>query len=85
MTILEAYACGKPIVASRIDELKDLVKDGVTGLLFEPGNVEQLAKSIFNLLNDNGVAKEIGFKGKNFTLEKVVKRLEKVYREVIES
>jgi glycosyltransferase involved in cell wall biosynthesis len=90
MTILEAYACGKPIVASRVGGLKDLVKNEETGLLFEPGNVEQLAKSIFNLLNDNGAAKEMGLKGKNyvrknFTIEKVVKRLEKVYKEVIKS
>ena len=88
MTILEAYACGKPIVASRVGGLKYLVIDGETGLLFEPGNVEQLAKSIFNILNSN-VAKEMGLKGKNFvretfTIEKVVERLEKVYEEVVE-
>jgi len=87
MTILEAYACGKPIVTSRVGGLKDLVKNGETGLLFEPGNVKQLARSIFNLLNDNNAAKEIGLKGKNFvretfTIEKVVERLEKVYEEV---
>jgi glycosyltransferase involved in cell wall biosynthesis len=89
MTILEAYACGKPIVTSRVGGLKDLVKNGETGLLFEPGNVKQLARSIFNLLNGDDVAKEIGLKGKNFvrenfTIEKVVERLEKVYEEVIE-
>jgi glycosyltransferase involved in cell wall biosynthesis len=88
MTILEAYACGKPIVASRIGGLKDLIIDGETGLLFEPGNVVQLAKSIFNLLNGDDVAKEMGSKGKNFvrqnfTIEKVVKRLEKVYEEAV--
>jgi len=88
MTILEAYACGKPIVTSRVGGLKDLVKNGETGLLFEPGNVKQLARSIFNLLNDNNAAKEIGLKGKNFvretfTIEKVVERLEKVYDEVV--
>jgi len=88
MTILEAYACGKPIVASRVGGLKDLVIDRETGLLFEPGNVAQLAKSIFNLLNSNDVAKEMGLKGKNFvrenfTIEKVMKRLEKVYEEAV--
>jgi len=88
MTILEAYACGKPIVASRVGGLKDLVIDGETGLLFELGNVKQLARSIFNLLNSNDVAKEMGLKGKNFvrenfTIEKVVERLEKVYEEVV--
>jgi len=89
LTVLEAYACGKPIVASRVGGLKDLVKNEETGLLFEPGNIAQLAKSIFNLLNDNDAAKEMGLKGKNFvreifTIEKVVERLEKVYEEVVE-
>jgi glycosyltransferase involved in cell wall biosynthesis len=89
MTVLEAYACGKPVVASRVSGLKDLVKDGETGSLFEPGNVKQLAISIFNLLNGNDIAKEMGLKGKNFvrenfTIEKVVERLEKVYEKVVE-
>jgi glycosyltransferase involved in cell wall biosynthesis len=88
MTVLEAYACGKPIVASRVSGLKDLVIDEETGLLFEPGNVKQLAKSIFNLLNGNDVARKMGLKGKNFVrenfaIEKVVERLEKVYEEVV--
>jgi glycosyltransferase involved in cell wall biosynthesis len=86
MTILEAYACGKPVVASKVGGLKDLVKDKETGLLFESGNVEQLSKSIFNLLNNNNVAKEMGLKGKNFVrgdfaVAKTVERLEKVYEE----
>jgi glycosyltransferase involved in cell wall biosynthesis len=88
MTVLEAYACGKPIVASKVGGLKDLVKDGETGLLFEPGNVEQLTKSILILLNINDIAKEMGLKGKNFvienfTIQKVVEILEKVYEEVV--
>jgi len=88
MTLLEAYACGKPVVVSRVGGLEDLVKDGETGLLFEPGNVKQLAKSIFNLLNGNDAAKEMGLKGKNFvrenfTIKKVVERLERVYKEAV--
>ena len=89
MTVLEAYACGKPVIASEVGGLKDLVINGETGLLFEPGNVKQLVRSIFNLTNGNDVAKEMGLKGKNFvrenfTVEKVVERLEKVYEEVVE-
>jgi glycosyltransferase involved in cell wall biosynthesis len=88
MTLLEAYACGKPVVASKVGGLRDLVSNGETGLLFEPGNVKQLARNIFNLLNGNDVAKEMGLKGKNFvrgnfTIEKVVERLEKLYEEVV--
>jgi glycosyltransferase involved in cell wall biosynthesis len=88
MTVLEAYACGKPVIASEVGRLKDLVINGETGLLFEPGNVKWLTRSIFNLTNGNDVAKETGLKGKNFvrenfTVEKVVERLEKVYEKVV--
>jgi glycosyltransferase involved in cell wall biosynthesis len=90
MTVLEAYGCGKPIVASKVGGLKDLIKDGQSGLLFEPENVERLARSIFNLINGNNVAKEMGLKSKNFvrenfTIEKVVERLEKIYEEVFKN
>jgi glycosyltransferase involved in cell wall biosynthesis len=89
LTVLEVYACGKPIVASKVGGLKDLVIDGETGLLFDSENVEQLAESVFNLLNDTDVAKEMGLKGKNFvrenfTIENVVERLERVYEEVVQ-
>jgi glycosyltransferase involved in cell wall biosynthesis len=42
-TIVEAFACSLPVIASRIGALTDLVKDGETGLLFEPGNAHDLA------------------------------------------
>jgi len=88
MTILEAYACGKPIITSNVGGLKDLVINGETGLLIESGNTEQLAKNILHLLNDNGRAEEMGLKGRQlveekFAINKVVAKLEKVYLEVI--
>jgi glycosyltransferase involved in cell wall biosynthesis len=42
-TIVEAFACGLPVIASRIGALAELVRDGETGLLFEPGNPRDLA------------------------------------------
>ena len=42
-TIVEAFACGLPVIASRIGALAGLVRDGETGLLFEPGNARDLA------------------------------------------
>ena len=87
MTVLEAYACGKPVVASRLGGLMDLVVDGVTGYLFEPGDVEQLAKYILSLINDSNRAEGMGLIGKqfvkeNFTIEKVTYGLEQLYRKI---
>jgi glycosyltransferase involved in cell wall biosynthesis len=42
-TIVEAFACSLPVIASRIGALADIVQDGETGLLFEPGNPRDLA------------------------------------------
>lgn len=43
LVIIEAFACGLPVIASRIGAFPELVEDGVTGLLFEPGNAGALA------------------------------------------
>jgi glycosyltransferase involved in cell wall biosynthesis len=88
MTVLEAYACGKPVIASKVGGLEDLIMNGETGLLFEAGNIKRLTRSIFNLINSDNIAKEMGLKSKNFvrenfTVEEVVERLEKVYQEVV--
>ena len=45
-TIAEAFACGLPVIASRIGALADIVRDGKTGLLFEPGNPQDLADKL---------------------------------------
>lgn len=44
--IVEAFACGVPVIASRLGSLPELVEDGVTGLLFEPGNAQDLAAKV---------------------------------------
>jgi glycosyltransferase involved in cell wall biosynthesis len=51
-TIIEAYAKGTPVVASRLGAMAELVHDGRTGVLFEPGNPEDLASKIRALFDD---------------------------------
>jgi glycosyltransferase involved in cell wall biosynthesis len=86
LTILEAYACKKPVIASRVGGLKELVIDKVTGFLFNPGDIRQLARHIFDVLSDRQKARRIGLKGrdlveKKYTSEKTVEKLEKLYFE----
>ena len=45
-TIVEAFSAGLPVIASRLGALADLVRDGVTGLLFHPGDATDLAEKI---------------------------------------
>jgi glycosyltransferase involved in cell wall biosynthesis len=55
LTVTEANACGTPAVASDVPGLRDAVIDGETGLLYEYGNIEQLAEKILLLLRDENL------------------------------
>jgi glycosyltransferase involved in cell wall biosynthesis len=46
VTIAEAFACGVPVVASRLGAMEEIIADGVTGLHFEAGNVEDLRRKV---------------------------------------
>ena len=46
MVLLEAFACKTPVVAARIGGIAEIVLDGKTGLLFEPGNADDLARKV---------------------------------------
>lgn len=60
LVICEAMAHGVPVVASRIGGLGELVLDGVTGLLFEPGDADELSDRIRALVNDNDLRSKLG-------------------------
>jgi glycosyltransferase involved in cell wall biosynthesis len=60
MSVLEAFAYGKPVIAARIGGIPELVADGVTGLLFEPGNANDLQRAIERLIERPGLAAEMG-------------------------
>lgn len=60
LSILEAMAHAKPIVASRIGGIPELVRDGVTGLLFEAKNSRELSDRIRTLIDDSGLRTKLG-------------------------
>lgn len=70
LVILEAMAFGKPVIASRVGGVSELVIDKVNGFLVEPGNHEQLADRIKYLLGRPEVCKEMGERGREIAQEK---------------
>jgi glycosyltransferase involved in cell wall biosynthesis len=64
LTALEAYAWGKPVVAARIGALPEVVREGKTGLLFEPGNAEDLAEKLNWLSGEYARAAAMGREGR---------------------
>ena len=87
--IMEAYACGRPVVASRLGAMAELVKDGETGLLFEPGNARDLATKVKALLANPAECQRLGraaraeFEAK-YTADRNYEMLMTIYRRVIE-
>lgn len=57
---VEAMACGRPIVASRVGGLSEAIADGETGLLVEPADPPALAAAISRLLDDRSLAERLG-------------------------
>ncbi|MGH8511609.1 MAG: glycosyltransferase family 4 protein [Gammaproteobacteria bacterium] len=88
MVIVEAFACGTPVIASRIGVLPDLVRDGETGLLFEPGNTRDLADKMAWALAHPDQMAEMGRKARTqyeaeFSAGVNYQRLMKIYAGVL--
>jgi phosphatidylinositol alpha-1,6-mannosyltransferase len=64
LAMVEASACGLPVVASHSGGIPDAVQDGVTGLLVEPGKVEAATSAVRQVLNDEGLARRLGTAGR---------------------
>jgi len=89
LTVAEAMAWGKPTICSAIGALTEIVDDGITGLLFEPGNVDDLADKIQYLWARPDACMQMGKAGRQKALreyspEKYYERLMAVYRKAIE-
>lgn len=87
--ILEAYACSKPVIASNVESIPDIVLHGKTGLLFQAGNIQELAKAIIYMLIHPEEAEKMGREARKlveekFSLEKVVGSLEAFYEKILE-
>jgi glycosyltransferase involved in cell wall biosynthesis len=83
--LLEAMACGLPVVAGRVYGIPEVVEDGVTGVLVDPENVDEIARAIDRLARDPDLRRAMGQAGRarfeqEFTLERQARRMESLYR-----
>lgn len=86
--LLEAMLGGKPVICSRIGGLPEIVDDRVNGLLFQPGNVEDLAEKIRCLWNQPDICRKMGQRGREkalgeYSQEKYYEHLMAVYKRAI--
>jgi len=84
---VEAMAAGRPVVASRVGGLADVVEDGVAGLLVEPGDAEQLADAMSQLLRDPAAGARMGRAGRSaaekYAIERTAAEYAEIYRAVL--
>lgn len=66
---IESMAMGTPVVASRVGGIAEIVRDGVDGMLFEPGNPEALAACLVRMLKDGRMREEMGRNARRRFLE----------------
>ena len=88
-TLVEAYACGLPVIASRIGALAELVHDGKTGLLFEPGSAWDLVDKMRWALEHPEAMRRMGETARleyeaRYTPEINYRQLMVIYRDAID-
>ena len=75
LVVLEAYASGKPVIASAIGALPYIVHPEETGLLFEPQNADDLAEKVRNLYARPEAIERMGRRGRELVEQKYDSRL----------
>ncbi len=90
LTILEAMACEKPVVVSKLGSVLTVIKNEENGLLVPPKDINSLAKTVDELLDNPGLMSHIGQNARNsilgdFSLDSMCQRTVQVYKSVTES
>jgi len=88
LVALEAMACAKPVVGADAGGLRDVITNGVDGLKFRPGNAEDLARCVLNLLGDKNLRERMGAsarrKAEQFSQGRIAEEWKALYLSLLE-
>jgi glycosyltransferase involved in cell wall biosynthesis len=87
-SILEAMACGKPVIAAPNSGIPDVIEDGINGFLVNNNQPNLLAEKIVTLLNDEKYRENIGKSARKtieekFSWESFVEQITKLFRDAL--
>lgn len=90
LVFLEAMMFGKPVIGCRAGGMTEVIEEGVTGLLAEPGDTETLSAALDSLISDEPKRKAFGEAGRaaflaQYTRDKLIDRTLEFYRQVMQS
>jgi len=88
LSLAEAHGCGKPVVATRVDGIPEIVAEGVTGFLFEPRDVTGMGAAITRLLEDESLRKDMGVAARQraeeiFSQRSHAAKIQEIYQRVL--
>jgi len=88
LTLLEAMASGKPVIASKVGGIPEVIQDGKNGFLIEPGDAVGLANAIKMMLKSPSIGERLGKEAANgilleHSLEVITQKTEKLYNDII--
>jgi glycosyltransferase involved in cell wall biosynthesis len=89
VSLIEAMAGARPVVATNVGGVKDIVKDGVSGYLVESGNIEEFSNRLVKLIKDPEKRRTFGCNGRDivknrFSKERLIKDTEKLYNNLLD-
>ena len=88
VTAIEALAAARPVVATRVGGVPDVVSDGTDGFLVDPGDVDALADRLATLAGDAGLRERMGAAGRErvlprYAVDRLVDDMDRLYRELL--